>query len=240
MAGFCATRFTAMASFSLCLLLAAQGKSAVAQPQRIAIDGSSVLVEAAGEPRPVHRATEDLRSDFAKVFGRAPRVVTRLEDAGPKAILIGQNANLPAGVSCATASGTEAFAFSVVNAGSGAAPQRVVCLTGADMRGIIYAIYEFSQRVLGVDPMYLWTDREPTKRASILLPGDFARTYPSPVFRYRGFFPNDEDLLTGWIPAGKGEQTGISLKVWDQVFETILRLKGNMVVPGTWIFPDDA
>ncbi len=24
------------------------------------------------------------------------------------------------------------------------------------------------------------------------------------------------------------------------VFETILRLKGNMVVPGTWIFPDDA
>jgi hypothetical protein len=28
--------------------------------------------------------------------------------------------------------------------------------------------------------------------------------------------------------------------VWDNVYETILRLKGNMVVPGTWIFPDDA
>jgi Glycosyl hydrolase family 115 len=28
--------------------------------------------------------------------------------------------------------------------------------------------------------------------------------------------------------------------VWDQVFETILRLKGNIVVPGTWTFPDDA
>ena len=45
-------------------------------------------------------------------------------------------------------------------------------------------------------------------------------------------------------PAGsspkKGEQTGIALSTWDMVFETILRLKGNMVVPGTWIFPDDA
>ncbi len=227
-------------AFSLCLLAAAPGNIAAAQPQRIGIDGSVVLVEAASEPGPVHRATEDLRNDFAKVFGRAPRVVTRLEDAGPKAILIAQNANVPAGVDCATASGTEAFAFSVAGTNSGAAPQRVVCLTGADMRGTIYAIYEFSQRVLGVDPMYLWTDKEPAKRASILLPADFARTYASPVFRYRGFFPNDEDLLTGWVTPKKGEQTGIALSTWDQVFETILRLKGNMIVPGTWIFPDDA
>jgi hypothetical protein len=47
-------------------------------------------------------------------------------------------------------------------------------------------------------------------------------------------------LLSGWIPPAKGDQTGISLKAWDMVFETTLRLKGNMVVPGTWIFPDDA
>ena len=108
------------------------------------------------------------------------------------------------------------------------------------MRGTIYAIYQFSQTVLGVDPMYLWTDKQPEKRNSITLPADFARVYPKPVFRYRGFFPNDEDLLTGWIPAAKGEKTGISLKVWDNIFETTLRLKGNMIVPGTWIFPDDA
>jgi len=27
--------------------------------------------------------------------------------------------------------------------------------------------------------------------------------------------------------------------VWNKIYETILRLKGNMVVPGTWIFPTD-
>lgn len=207
----------------------------------ILIDASVTIVESAQEPGPVRRATEDLVNDFAKVFGRAPKRANGIEDAGPVSILIAENANLPSGVHCATAADVESFAFSIVRLpGHGKSKRAVVCLTGADMRGTIYSIYQFSQTVLGVDPMYLWTDKQPEKRTAITLPADFARVYPKPVFRYRGFFPNDEDLLTGWIPAAKGEQTGISLKVWDNVFETILRLKGNMIVPGTWIFPDDA
>jgi hypothetical protein len=174
------------------------------------------------------------------VFGQTPKLVSDIKDAGPVTILIAERENVPAGVECATTSDTEAFAFSVTGAGAGPTHQRVVCLTGADVRGTIYAIYEFSQTVLGVDPMYLWTDKQPVKRVSITLRKDFAKTYPSPVFKYRGFFPNDEDLLTGWVVPPRGEQAGIALSVWDQVFETILRLKGNMVVPGTWTFPDDA
>lgn len=213
---------------------------ASAQTPRVAINGSVRIVVGTGEPAPVRRAAEDLRADFAKVFGRSPQLVNRVEDAGPVAILIARNGDVPNSLGCSQAHGTESFAFSIAAAASGPAAPRVVCLIGADMRGTIYAIYEFSQRILGVDPMYLWTDKQPEKRTRITLPADFARVYPSPVFRYRGFFPNDEDLLTGWIPAARGEHTGISLKVWDQVFETILRLKGNIVVPGTWIFPDDA
>ncbi len=225
---------------ALCLLAPAALAHAAAQTPPIAINSSVTIVESTQEPGPIHRATEDLRHDFAKVFGQEPKLVTSLSDAGQVAILIAQTQNVPAGVGCASASGTEAFAFSNAETGVGPTRRRVVCLTGADMRGTIYAIYEFSQRILGVDPMVLWTDKQPAKRAAITLPVDFARAYPSPVFKFRGFFTNDEDLLSGWIPAAKGEQTGISLKVWDMVFETILRLKGNMVVPGTWIFPDDA
>ncbi len=225
---------------ALGMLAPASATPARAQEKPIAINSSVTIVETSQEPSPVNRATEDLRLDFARVFGQEPKLVTNLSEAGPVAFLIAQSQNVPAGASCATASGTEAFAFSITGAGVGPTRKRVVCLVGADMRGTIYAIYEFSQRILGVDPMYLWTDKQPAKRASIPLPADFTHTYPSPVFKYRGFFTNDEDLLSGWIPAAKGEQTGISLKVWDMVFETILRLKGNMVVPGTWIFPDDA
>jgi hypothetical protein len=209
-----------------------------AQTEPIAINASVTIVESAQEPGPVHRSTEDLRQDFAKVFGGKPKLASSLSEAGPVTILIAQNQNVPAGVDCTSASGNEAFAFSIASAGP--THQRVICLTGTDMRGTIFAIYEFSQRILGVDPMYLWTDKQPARHTSIALPIDFARTYPSPVFKYRGFFTNDEDLLSGWIRPAKGDQTGISLKAWDMVFETTLRLKGNMVVPGTWIFPDDA
>ena len=211
----------------------------LAQGQAVTINNSVTLVESTQEAGPVKRATEDLRNDFAKVFGRRPKVVSSLDDAGPVAILIAERDHVPAGVPCSTTPNVEAFAFSIVNA-PGAKSRRVVCLTGADMRGTIYAIYQFSQQVLGVDPMYLWTDQEPQRRTSITLPANFTHVFPSPVFRYRGFFTNDEDLLTGWRPPAKGVQSGISLKTWDMVFETILRLKGNMVVPGTWIFPDDA
>ena len=216
------------------------GEAASAQSAGPAISGAITIVESAQEKGPVQRATKDLQSDFKKVFGQTPKLVSDIKDAGPVTILIAERENVPAGVECATTSDTEAFAFSVTGAGAGPTHQRVVCLTGADVRGTIYAIYEFSQTVLGVDPMYLWTDKQPVKRVSITLRKDFAKTYPSPVFKYRGFFPNDEDLLTGWVVPPKGEQAGIALSVWDQVFETILRLKGNMVVPGTWTFPDDA
>jgi Ni/Co efflux regulator RcnB len=210
--------------------------SAAAQAPRVSIDGAVTIVESAQEKGPVQLATKDLEKDFAKVFGREPKLANDLSAAGPVAVLIAQSQNVPAGVGCATTTDREAFAFSVASVSG----KRVVCLVGADMRGTIYAIYEFSQTVLGVDPMYIWTDKEPAKRTSIPLPADFTKTYPSPIFKYRGFFTNDEDLMSGWTRPAKGEQTGIALSTWEMVFQTTLRLKGNMVVPGTWIFPDDS
>jgi len=209
------------------------------ETRTVVVDSSVTLVESAEEAGAVRHATEDLRTDFANVLGQKPRLVSRLAEAGSVAILIAERAHVPTGVSCASTANTEAFAFSIARL-EDPKKQTVVCLTGADPRGTIYAVYQFSQSVLGVDPMYLWTDKEPEKRRSITLPADFTHTYPSPVFRFRGIFINDEDLLTGWTPAAKGMHTGIALKTWDNIFETILRLKGNMIVPGTWIFPDDA
>jgi len=112
-------------------------------------------------------------------------------------------------------------------------------LAGADLRGTIYAIYQFSEEYLGVDPLYYWTDHEPPRRARIELRASLNKQSPAPVFKYRGFFINDEDLLTGWAPGEAKDHTGISLQVWNKIFETILRLKGNIVAPGTWIFPDE-
>ena len=228
-----------LATILIALSGSAHGFGSRKDPGPITIDSSVTIVESLDEPAPARRATEDLLNDFAKVFGQAPNLTDHLEDSGQVAILISGPKTPDFGARCKAPTGTEAFAFSVVHLG-GRQVRDMICLTGADTRGTIYAIYQFSQMVLGTDPMYLWTDKVPERRNAITLPADFAKVYPSPVIRYRGFFTNDEDLLSGWIPGSKSERTGISLRVWDNIFETILRLKGNMIVPGTWIFPDDA
>ena len=213
---FAQRRFPALTVFAaLSFLLCGVQPLARAQDKPILITSAVTIVESAQEPGPVHRATQDLVADFTKVLGRAPKMVDGLDASGPVSLVIAQSQNVPAGVGCTVASDRESFALSTTEAGVGPTRRRIVCLVGADMRGTIYAIYEFSQKVLGVDPMYLWTDKQPAKRASITLPADFARTYPSPVFKYRGFFPNDEDLLTGWVTPKKGGAFTVTLTATD-------------------------
>lgn len=228
-------RYVAMVIICLALLAVHAG----AQAPSIRITKDVTIVESAHESGAVARATQDLQSDFKKVFGHAPSVVERVQDAGPVALLIAENGNIPGALPCTSTKDREAFAFSEVPFHMNGTTKQVICLTGADVRGTIYAVYQFSQQYLGTDPMYLWTDKQPEKRQAITLPASFKQVFPSPVFHYRGIFTNDEDLLTGWVQPSAGEHSGIALKVWDNVFETILRLKGNMVVPGSWIFPDD-
>ncbi|WP_052361831.1 glycosyl hydrolase 115 family protein, partial [Geminisphaera colitermitum] len=85
-------------------------------------------------------------------------------------------------------------------------PDRHIRITGGDDLGIIYAIYEFSHRYLGVDPLWFWKDIPPPPLATFD-PGPAPQriTSQAPAFRYRGWFINDEDLLDSW-PASSGRR----------------------------------
>jgi hypothetical protein len=205
----------------------------------VILDSTVTILVGSDEPSPVMEASRDLAGDFEKVLGKKPRIVHRKEEAAPATVAIVSQSKLLQEMRPADLTAAESFSVSVVQADWQPQPSsKVVLLAGADMRGTILAIYQFSEEFLGIDPLYYWTDHEPAHRARIELPASLKETFPSPVFKYRGFFVNDEDLLTGWAPGDK-DGTGISLEVWNKIFETILRLKGNMVAPGTWIFPDE-
>lgn len=208
---------TILAVAAACLPLAAQ----------VTIDAKVTLVISPREPAPLRKAAGDLASDLEKVFGAAPRRADTVPASGT-AIVVALAENLPAPVTRPH----EAEASLAQTVG------RSLILTGGDMRGAMYAVYEFSRQQLQVDPLYYWTDHVPQRRARVNLPAGFRHAVAPPAFRYRGWFINDEDLLTGWKPATPGG-TGISLEVWDRIFEALLRLKGNMIVPGTFIFPDE-
>jgi glycosyl hydrolase family 115 (putative glucuronidase) len=205
----------------------------------IVVDGTTSILLGADEAPALAAAVDDLASDFEKVLGRKPRIVHRPEDGGASVIVVGQRSAVVAGLRGAVPGDPESFSISVKRTGWKTGPSRVVLLTGADMRGAIYSVYQFSERYLGVDPLYYWTDHTPARKERVEVPAALSETFPAPVFKYRGFFVNDEDLLTGWASGEQHDHTGISLAVWNRIYETTLRLKGNIVAPGTWIFPDE-
>jgi hypothetical protein len=178
---------------------------------------------------PLDRAVRDLAKDWRAVFGANPTTLAR--GPSPSRLAIGRDA-------VQTLRGDlrdlapEQWAIEVSEVDGGG---QAVCLYGGDVRGDVYAVYQFSHLFLGIDKFYHWRDTSPSRRDRIEVSSVSSQP---PVFEWRGWFLNDEDLLTGWAPDPEGS-TGISLDVWDRVYETLLRCGGNFVVPGTFVFPDE-
>ncbi len=114
---------------------------------------------------------------------------------------------------------------------------RALVIAGSDKRGTIYGAYDLSSQI-GVSPWYWWAD-VPVRRQTQLfvLPG--RHTQGEPRVKYRGIFINDESpAFTGWAREKFG---GVNHRVYEKVFELILRLKGNYLWPAMWgnAFNDD-
>jgi hypothetical protein len=188
------------------------------------------------QPEPVRRALEDVKSDWYKVFGHPPVILDKLPSTykGP-VIYIGQKGAWRDSMIKEVFPGPESFILRIQKDDGG---REALVATGADMRGSIYAAYALSEEILGVDPWYYWVDKEPLKRNSINIPAGFNTKADPPTFKYRGWFMNDEDLLNKFAPDPLRENV-FSLEMYDHIYETLLRLRGNMVVPGTYAFPDE-
>lgn len=108
---------------------------------------------------------------------------------------------------------------------------------GNDTRGTIYAIYTFCEEVLGIDPMYVFTDSVPEKRSEITLSSDLNYLPDAPTFELRGWFINDEELHDGMHRDPLAGNV-ISMEWSDKIIESLLRCKGNMLIPESSPYPD--
>lgn len=91
--------------------------------------------------------------------------------------------------------------------------------------GVVYALIFISSEFLGVEPFWFWNDQHFEKK-NISIPFGIYESKPYAV-KFRGWFVNDEVLINEW-KADKDNKY-----VWEMVFEALLRLGGNMVIPGT-------
>ncbi|MFO8015119.1 MAG: hypothetical protein R6X20_17680 [Phycisphaerae bacterium] len=158
---------------SACLLGAVRG----AEPEALVLRGRVGIHLADGTGGPVRLAAEDVARDLGWVLGEAG---TFVEARG--------EAQIRVRVDPAVGS-AEAYRITVTPA--------AVTIVGADALGAIYGLYAFSRDRLGVDPYWFWKDLRPPRREAVHVPQGTTVSAPATV-RYRGWFVNDEDLLTAW------------------------------------------
>lgn len=161
----------------------------------------NTVFPAAPTSKPVQYALRALRRDFDRVFSETGLPGGQL--------LLCQNNALP----------PEQYTL--------AAGADTLRLSAPDDLGFVYGLFEISRRWLGVQPFWFWNDQPFTRQPGVAVPvGQAVESKPARV-RYRGWFINDETLISHWKVERRSDMPFI------MAFEALLRLGGNMVIPGT-------
>ena len=109
---------------------------------------------------------------------------------------------------------------------------RALVIAGSDKRGTIYGMFHLS-KLMGVSPWYFWAD-VPTPHHDSIFVTESKIVLESPKVKYRGIFLNDEaPCLTTWVKNTYGTDYG-DHNFYADVFELILRLRGNFMWPAMW------
>ncbi len=190
------------------------------------------------EDQGVKIALDNLQADIARVCREKPRLSYSLEKAS-HAVLVG-TLNSPLLKSLFKTGKLdekelldkrEKYIIRVIDDPMEGIQQALV-IAGSDRRGTIYGIYELSKQI-GVSPWYWWADVPVVEQTDVhILPGTY--TDGEPAVTYRGIFLNDEaPCLTSWVKNSYNTDYG-DHRFYAQVFELILRLKGNFLWPAMW------
>jgi len=199
-----------MIPLCLCVVFGLTVLRLVIAPRCLRLEPGIPIVMSGAAPAAIGCAAADLQRDLAKVLGRESPLLLQRPRRGPYIEIEPPDPNLGA----PEAHGMRIRTF------FGKAPR--VVLSGSDVRGTLYAIYSFSERVLEVPPLWFFADWTPPCRKAIDLPLDFAVWFPAPHVRWRGWFLNDTDMYAAWearSPEGN----------LDLLLETMLRLKLNVL-----------
>lgn len=120
-----------------------------------------------------------------------------------------------------------------------------ILIEGTDVLGTVFGIYAFATTCLHVQPIHLMVDLFPEKREEMQLESQ-SFSSKSRDLRFRGWFLNDEDLLTDWRMSGGHRemdypyyQNVMSVDVLDKVLETALRLEINLIIPSSFVDIDN-
>ena len=195
----------------------------------------------------VKKVAEKVCEDVRQVAGVSPVIVSSLEKANqPEVVIcatIGKSKILDdlvhrGKISLDNILGKrEVFGIFLVEKPNSLVENALV-IVGSDKLGTIYGMFTLSEYI-GVSPMCDFGDATPIAREELIIQRDIEQISKEPSVKYRGFFINDEWPCFGnWTFSHFG---GFTAKMYDHVFEFLLRMKGNFLWPAMWTssFPLD-
>ena len=194
------------------------------------IDGKNVFVCDDAEFSGVKKIADKVCLDVERVTGKKPALSA---SASAGAVLFATLGKSPLAEKLAAEGGLtaelskitgkrECYIFSVKS--------DKIIIIGSDKRGTIYGLFHLSE-LMGVSPLVDWAGVLPAKRDVVELEEGVTVT-KEPSVRFRGFFINDE-----WPAYGNFTTHnfgGFNAKMYEHVFELLLRLKGNYLWPAMW------
>ncbi|MDD5936319.1 MAG: glycosyl hydrolase 115 family protein [Clostridiales bacterium] len=196
--------------------------------------------------RGVNKIADKVMDDIEKVFGYCPRKTSKKDELSSMAVIYGTlGKSTVIDELCEqkridvsdVKDKREVYQIQLVNNPFEEVKSALV-IVGSDKRGTIYGLFEFS-RMLGVSPLVNWCDVKPQHLDEKEIEENYYYISKEPSVRYRGFFINDEWPAFGnWCNHRFG---GFNAKAYEEVFELLLRLKGNYLWPAMWSarFQDD-
>lgn len=204
--------------------------------------GAATIVCETNNATVVRIAAGLFAEDIQRVTGVMPSTNTMASGvSGPIIIIgtLGQSPELDALINrgkvdvSGMVGGWEQYHIEVVsNPWSGVSSALVIA--GSDRRGTAYGVFSLSKE-MGVSPWYWWSDAG-TQPMSAIYVDSTPFTSKEPSVTYRGLFLNDEDWgLQEWAEknyeSASNEARDIGPKTYAQIFELLLRLKGNYCWP---------
>lgn len=203
---------------------------------------AATVVLPAGGPDCVRHAVADLVGDVRKITGKSLTIGTPpADERSASVVVVAMNHPESAALLDKLAPGFgdglrgKWEAYRVEEVGSR------LLIAGSDERGTMFGLYAFIEQYLGVDPLYFWASRPPTPRATLAW-DQVKLSSGEPTFKFRGWFINDEDLLTEWQESGGKRNIDypyygqvVPRDVMRMIAEALVRSRCNLIIPASFV-----
>ncbi|WP_236978958.1 glycosyl hydrolase 115 family protein [Membranihabitans maritimus] len=207
----------------------------------VSADVQKSILVSPDESNFVKLAAEDLISDVEKITGHRLKIVRDTKDCKKGCVYIGSLDNPEFREQLLSTDNNFLDLKGQWESYKVKSTDRDLYIVGSDARGTMFGIYHFIEEYLEVDPLYFWKDREPEKK-EVLAWDNVNIEQNEPSFRYRGWFINDEDLLTEWKNGGGTRNIDypfysqvVHPDIMGKLVESMVRLRYNLIIPASFI-----